>query len=239
MSERIILSGKAAMLKPVITEILALHQLIENRNIGEFVGSTLEEHVRPRPQPLKIKILFYNVPSPPFESSRNNINVTRVTCNVPFVSRSKIDWETIKTACGGANGYYWGRFRCTATLADDQGNIRQMQVHGGSKSEAEQRLRTLQLLSDSTIVTLSNTEEEKVGRRATDKHLYKETTQVYPAYFTIIHQEKVVTESNLPTLTGNYRRSKFRIPLWTSTKQSDVDEKIREALRVRGSDPTN
>ena len=66
MSERIVLKGKAEMLKPIITQILALHQLIENRNIGEFVGDTLEEHVRPRPQPLKIKILFYSVSSPPF-----------------------------------------------------------------------------------------------------------------------------------------------------------------------------
>ena len=169
------------------------------------MGDTLEEHVRPRPQPLKIKILYYNVPSPPFEISKNNVNSKRVTCNVPFMSRTKIDWEAIKTACGGKNGYSWGRFLCTANLVDDGGNIRQLKVYGGSKSEAEQRLRALQLLTDSKIVTLNSTEEEKEGRRATDKGLYKETTQVYPAYFTVVHQEKVATESNLPTLTGNYR----------------------------------
>lgn len=239
MSERIVLKGKAEMLKPIITQILALHQLIENRNIGEFVGDTLEEHVRPRPQPLKIKILYYNVPAPPFESSRTNPDPKRVTCNVPFLSRTKLDWQTIKNACGGTNGYYWGRFICTANLVDDGGSVRQMKVYGGSKSEAEQRLRALQLLTDSRIITMNSTEEEKEGRRATDKHLYKETTQVYPAYFTIVHQEKVITESNLPTLTGNYRRSKYRIPLWTSTKPDDAEEKIREALRIRGSDPTS
>ncbi len=114
-----------------------------------------------------------------------------------------------------------------------------MKVYGGSKNEAEQRLRTLQLLTDSRIVTLSSSEEEKEGVRANNKPLYKETTQVYPAYFTIIHQEKITTESSFPTLTGNYRRSKYRIPLWTTTKPDDADEKIREALRIRGSDPTN
>lgn len=237
MSERIVLKGKAEMLKPIITQILALHQLIENRNIGEFVGDTLEEHVRPRPQPLKIKILYYNAPSPPFYSIKTPTESKRVTCNVPFITRSKLDWNLIKNACGGNNGYYWGRFLCTANLVDDAGNLRQMQVYGGSKSEAEQRLRALHSLTDSKIVTLSSTEEEKEGRRATDKHLYKETTQVYPAYFTIVHQEKIVTESNLPTLTGNYRRSKYRIPLWTSTKPDDADEKIREALRIKGSTP--
>lgn len=85
---------------------------------------------------------------------------------------------------------------------------------------------------------MSVAEEKKEGRRATDKLLYKEPTRVYPAYFTIIHQENIVTESNTATLSGNYKRNKARIPLWTETKPPDADEIIREALRVKGSSPT-
>lgn len=236
MTERIILSGKAAMLKPVITQIIALHQLIENRDIGEFVGSPIEEHVRARPQPLKIKILFYNVPSPPWESYKIGVASKRITCNIPFINRSKLNWETIKTACGGSNGYYWGRFYCTANLVDSTGNVRQMRVYGGSKNEAEQRLRALQSLTSSNILTLTNSEEEKEGRRAIDRQLYKETTQVYPAYFTIMNQEKVTAESSFLSSNNNYKRNKFRIPLWTNTEPKDADEKIREALRIRGID---
>jgi hypothetical protein len=236
-AERIILKGRSETLKPIITEILALHQLIHDRDIGEFCGYPLDEYVRAKPQRFKLKIVFYSVQSPPWRSLDNS-ELVRATYHVPFVQRSKIDWQTIKTACGGATGYMWGRFLCNANVQDDEGNIRKMQVYGATGAEAEQRLKALLTLTDGQILTLNITEEQREGRRAADKKLYKESTRVYPAHFTIIHQEKIVTESNIPTLSGNYRRTKFRIPLWTATKPPDADEKILEALRVRGSSTT-
>lgn len=237
MTERIILKGRSEMLKPIITELLAIQQLIRNRDIGDFVGYPLDEYVRAKPQSLKLAVLFYSVQSPPWRT----IDATRLksaTYNVPFVDRTKVDWQFIKMACGGHNGYLWGRFRCVADIIDDGGSMRQMQVYGASEAEAEQRLKALLTLSNGTIASLSVAEEKKEGRRATDKLLYKEPTRVYPAYFTIIHQEKIVTESNTATLSGNYKRNKARIPLWTETKPPDADEIIREALRVRGSSAT-
>lgn len=234
MAERIILKGRTEMLKPIITEILAIHQLIRNRDIGEYVGQPINEYARSQPKKLKLKLLFYSVQSPPWRN-QDGSDIVRATYNVPFVQRSKIDWETIKAACGGTNGYSWGRYRCTATIVDDFGSLSQMAVYGSSETEAEQRLKALATLSDGSIASLSVTEEKKVGRRATDKLLYKEATKIYPAYFTIVNQEKIVTESNIATLNGNYFRSKARIPLWTETKPPDADELIQEALRVRGS----
>lgn len=236
MSERIILKGRTETLKPIITEILAIHQLLRNRDIGEFVGHTVNEYVRSQPKKLKLKILFYSVQSPPWRNA-NGADIVRATYNVPFVRRSSINWTTIKTACGGANGYSWGRFRATANIIDNQDSLSQMAVYGGSENEAIQRLRALAALSEGSLSSLSVTEEKKEGRRATDKLLYKQTTTVYPAYFTIVNQEKIVTESNVALLTGNYQRAKSRIPLWTETKPPDADELITEALRVRGSTP--
>lgn len=231
MPERIILKGNSALLKPLITEILAFHQILRDKDIGEFVGQTINEHVRAAPQALKLKVLFYSVQSPPWKA----VNLVKATYNVPFINRSKMDWSTIKAACGGANGYEWGRFRTTANITDSSGNIRQMQVYGASESEAEQRFRALLTLSEGTIVTLSTAEEKKIGKRATDKQLYKESTRVYPAYATIIHSEKIITESHNATLNGNYYRSRGRVPLWTVTEPPDATETFREALRVRGS----
>jgi len=233
-AERIILKGRAETLKPIITEILALHQLIHDRDIGEFCGYPLDEYVRAKPQRFKLKIVFYSVQTPPWRSLDNS-DLVRATYHVPFVQRSKIDWETIKTACGGATGYLWGRFFCNASVQDDDANIRKMHVYGATAAEAEQRLKAFLTLTDAQILTLNITEEQREGKRASDKKLYKEATRVYPAHFTIIHQEKIITESNIATLSGNYRRTKFRIPLWTSTKPDDADEKIIEALRIRGS----
>lgn len=233
MAERIILKGRPEFLKPIITEILAIHQLLENRDIGEFTGYATDEYVRAKPHSLGLKILYYSAKSPPWKEP--GIKLKRVTCDVPSVKKSAVDWTKIKAACGGANGYMWGRFRCTANLDDG----RQMQVHGASDSEAEERLKALHALTDTKIVTLSVTEEKKEGVRAADKQLYKESTRVYPAFATIINQEKIVTESNVATLSGNYVRKKARFPLWTESKPHDVDEIILEALKVVGSSPIN
>lgn len=234
-SEKIILTGKPDFLKPIISEIIAFRQLINNRSIGDFCGYSLDEYVRAKPQSFKLKLLFYSVKEPPWKPPGKDRLVT-ATYHVPFVSKAKIDWQTIKTACGGDNGYMWGRFRCTANIEDGNGSIRQMQIHGNSESEAEDRLTALlTALSSGKIITQSTTEEKKVGRRDTDKFMYKESTRIYPAYFTIINQEKIVTESNLATLGGNYRKSTARIPLWTDTKPVDTDDLIKEALRVKGS----
>lgn len=234
MAERIVLKGRAEMLKPIITEILAIHQLIENRDIGEFCGSALEDVVKAKPQPLKIKILFYSVSEPPWRNRRASDNFVRATYNIPFINRTRIDWATIKAAAGGSNGYMWGRYRATAGIVHD-GALGQMQIHGSTESEAEQRLKALAALSEGKIVSLSTTEEKKEGESATNPNLRKETTRVYPAYFTIVHSEKVITEAGRSTLRGKYKKDKFRIPLWTESKPNDADEIIREALRVRGS----
>lgn len=234
MEERIILKGRSKTLEPIITEILALHQMFRNRDIGEFTGYPLDEYVRARPQSFKLKVLFYSIEAPHWKAP-NNGKLVRATYHVPFIQRTKIDWETIKQACGGNNGYLWGRFLCTCNVIDDDGSMRQMQVYGSSEAEAEQRLKALLTLSSGKIATLSITEEKKEGRRATDKLLYKDSTRVYPAYFTIVNMEKIITESNVATIGGNYVWAKARIPLWTSTKPPDCDEQIREAIRVKGS----
>lgn len=234
MEERIVMKGRSKALEPAITQILALHQILRDRDIGEFTGYPLDDYVRAKPQSFHIRVLFYSVESPPWKPPNNQKLVT-ATYKVPFIQRTKIDWALIKAACGGDNGYMWGRFCCTANVKGEDGSIRQMKVYGNSDTEAEQRLKALWSLTDSSIVTISITEEKKEGLRTIDKLLYKEPTRIYPAYFTVINQEKIVTESNFATLSGNYTRKKSRIALWTSTKPSDADEQIREAIRVKGS----
>ena len=198
------------------------------------MGQTTNEYVRAKPQALKLKVLFYSVKEPPWRMSGSG-DITKATYNVPFISRTKMDWTTIKTACGGNNGYLWGRFRCTANISDSNGNIRQMQVYGSTENDAEQRLKALLALSEGSIVTLTTAEEKKEGRRAADKLMYKETTRIYPAYFTIVNSEKIISESHNATLNGNYFRSKGRVPLWTETEPPDAADTIRETLRVKGS----
>lgn len=243
MTEEIILSGTEETLKPIIALLIGIHQLIENRDIGDIVGSPLEEHVRAHPHTIKLTIFWYPKKEPPFTANAGE-KLVRPYCNIPDVNRKKLDWTKIKETAGGSNGYTWGRFRCTANLD----NGRQMQVHAGEAKEAEERLKALASLSTAKILTLSVTEEKKEGRRATNHSLYKENTKVYPAYFVVVNSEKILVESErqrqpkLPgqkksTLAGDFQRNRTRkIPLWTEKEPGNVKEIIKEALRVRGQD---
>jgi hypothetical protein len=153
-----------------------------------------------------------------------------------------LDWEVIKEAAGGSNGYNWGRFRCTANLD----NGRQMKLHAATKEEAEKRLKALAALSTAKILTISITEEKKEGRRKQYQTLHKKNTKVYPAYFCVVNSEKILVESDrqrkekIPglksTLAGDFRRQRtVKIPLWVEKEPELCKDIIKEALRVRGS----
>jgi hypothetical protein len=242
MSEEIILSGTEETLKPIITLLLGIYQLIENRDIGDIVGLPLEEHVKAQAPTTSLKIFWMPRKNPPY-TPKPGEKLIRPYCNIPDVKKTKIDWQTIKTAAGGSNGYTWGRFRCTANLD----NGRQMQVLGGSADDAEDRLKALAELSTAKILTLSVTEEKKEGRRAEYESLYKNSTKVYPAYFSVINSEKILVESNRErkqnaksqlksTLANDFKRERTKkIPLWIDKEPSNLKKIIAETLRVRGT----
>lgn len=231
MAEKIILTGNEEELKPIITQLFAIHQMLEYRDIGQFLGYPVDEYVRARPQPLKVVIVFFSVPTPPWKKLKKKDRFVRATYAIPNIDKRKLTWENIKKACGGANGYQWGRFRCTLHLD----NGRQMQVHGGSEKEAEDRAMALAALSTAKIIAKTNAEEKREGRRASDKKLYKDTTRIYPGYFSILNQEKIITQTNTATLDGNFLRDKAKINLWVTKKPSDCDAIIKETLRVKGA----
>lgn len=244
MSEQIILSGSEETLKPIITLLLGIHQLIENRDIGDFVGLPLPQALQAQPHTVKLTIWFYSNKEPPFKGKPGEPFV-RACYNIPDVDRRKLSWEAIKLAAGGANGYTWGRFRASANLS----NGRQMQVYGGDEEQAKERMFALASLSKAKIQTLTVAEEKKYGRRATNRLMYKETTKIYPGYFSVINTEKLLVEAereqfqakstkNKPTgqLSGDFIRKKTKkIPLWVTKEPSNCKSLIKEALRVRGA----
>lgn len=239
MPEEIILSGSEENLKPIIALLIGIHQLIENRDVGDIVAMPLIDKALAEPQTVKLTIFFHGNKEPPFTYPRG-VPRTRPYCNIPDIDLRKLTWNNIKLAAGGNNGYMWGRFLATANLS----NERQMQIYGNSKEEASGRLVVLADLSKAKITTLSVTEQEKVGRRAKGELLYKEATRVYPIYFTVINNEKIIGEVKRQTrqkgvvgkLAGDFRRQTTqKIPLWTDKEPPNCKALIKEALRVRGS----
>lgn len=227
MAEKVILKGNARLLKPVIAQMIAMQQLINNRDIGQIVAQKLERELRANPQTLTIAITWYSVPAPPWVAPDGQ-KLVEVEYNISDVVRAKCDWATIKAVAGGNNGFMWGKHRCNTYLD----NKRQQAVYGATPEEAEEVTDRLLTLTTADIWTQNTSEEKKKGRRLTNPRLQKEATRVYPAYFTIINQQKLADadQKGIPSVHGNLYRKDAKIYLWTNEKPADADEKIQDAL---------
>lgn len=234
--ERIVLAGREEILRPVITQVMAGNTLIENRDIGMFIGEPVREHLRRSPSKFSLKIVWARHPSPPWYRGGDTKALPAI--EIPNVKRSKLDWETIKLAAGGENGRMWGRFWASAQLIDALGNtMRSPRIYAGSEEQAIDDLQLLLTLSNFDISTMGQGEEQRMGLKAPGQPRYKETTRIYPAYCTILHAEKILSENGtLSEASGTYKRQRFKLPLWTSTKPSDWDDVIAELLSTPGTD---
>lgn len=233
--EKLILAGPENLIRAQLPGLMVHHQLIENRDIGQFVGEPAIDHGRKGELALRLQIMLYDSPAPPFRSARRG-KPTEVTVTIPDVKRSKLDWETIKQACGGRNGYMWGRFKAEARLT----NGRRLKVYGVTKDEAEDRLKIYAGLSEAEIKTYNITEEVKEGDRLANPGLYKEATRIYPAYCYVINRERILAgDRGRPVGKIRYEDKRFRLNLWTPTKPHDWDELIREALLRTGTGGTS
>jgi hypothetical protein len=229
--QRIILAGPEEALKPVVVQTLTNYQMWEDKDIGQFVGNPVDDYLRAKPQTIRLVIQFYSSQQPPWKGTETQ-RLVAATYAIPDIEPAKLDWQTIKLACGGENGYMWGRFRATGLLD----NGRQMQVMGHTKEEAEDRLRALLAISKAKILkkpTISEDRQEDI------KGAYlKQPTRIYPAYFTILNQYKVpgALGSGVPFASGNYIRKKDRINLWTTEEPDGYKERIQELLKKPGAE---
>lgn len=234
-NERIILAAPRDLLRQELVSTMRTHTLIDNRDVGMVFGETITQLVKDNPTndptELSIKIQFYGTQKPPWRT--NNKTAQRTYTTIPNIRRSKIDWEFIKTVSGGTNGYLWGRFYGVAKLANASGNVADsIRLYAATSEEAEDRLIALAQLSEYDIVAINVTEEKRFGRRASNRALYKETTRVYPAYFTIINSQKILNEENgINTLNGTYKKRDAKILLWVDKKPNDFETAIAELFK--------
>jgi hypothetical protein len=226
--EKIILAGPESDVRGQLPAVLATHQMIEDRDIGQIVGQPLDDYIRPRPfEGLRLQFKLYSLKSPPY-ARRGESRLVEVNVQVSDVTRAAIDWDKLRVACGGPNGYLWGRFRAHAILT----NGHPLTCYGGTPDEAEDALRRFLVLSSAELKTLTITEEKREGERLINPKLYKEVTKVYPAFVTIINRERTLAKDRgHPSLNGNFVDKKARFDLWRSVKPPDFEQKVTELLR--------
>lgn len=226
-SESIILSGPEEVIKPAITSALATSQLVENRDIGQFVGDSVEDYARRLREGITLKFVLYNRPFPPY-SQKGREGITKATITILNAKRSAVDWEKMRFACGGANGYIWGPHRANGTLSDGSTT----KLYAGTEAEAEDRLIAFWNLSELDLKQITPAHEKKSGERLTNPKLYKEPTRIYPAYVTIItRQRQVAIDQGRASLQGNFIDRQDRFELWRAKEPANFQSRVQELLR--------
>ncbi len=232
--EKLIIYGQEPMIALQTSLLGAIATLLKNRDIGQWVGDPLALHLIGKPTPLSLKCSWSVNERPPFPVK----GVPRPVYEIPYLIRSKANWETIKAAMGGVNGYQYGRFYATATLKDPGSDkLRNRAVYGNSEKEAIERLEALLSLSECEILSLRGHEEKNFGSRASGQKLHKNSVRVYPQYASI-HAKYELPEINAikgnpgnPTLTGTHKRKAYRIPIWLTKQPNDVKDAIVDILK--------
>lgn len=204
---------------------ISTYRMIANRDVGIHVGLPLDEYVRAKEQSLRVVIDLYSYKTPPFWG-RDKLKHISIT--IPNVDPAKLDWDRIKLACGGPNGYLWGKYRAAATLDSK----RRLIVHGGTEESAQERLNAYLELSRDELQSLTITEEKNAGERLKRPKLQKNLTRVYPGYVTIINRQELLDPTKgQASLNHNYRDVQCRFPLWVDAEPANFKEKIGEVLR--------
>ncbi|MBE9239683.1 hypothetical protein [Synechocystis salina] len=225
--EKIIIAGPAELIKPTIVQTLAQHQLLEERDLGMWVGEPVRQNITGSPLPIMLRVIL---------SDREGVlsGAKRVQITIPDVRREKLGWNEIKSAVGGINGYMWGEWKTSARL--DGG--REISVYTASEDEGLDMVAKLAVFSNQEIIGITSVRERREGARKRLDALRKKPTRIYPYGFTILNQQKVINEeAGTATLSGVYQRRKTSlIPLWTDAQPAGYSELVAELFRSPGAD---
>lgn len=227
--ERIIIAGGENQIRSQLPMVMSNYNLVENRDVGQWLGNPISETVRQTPNELTLRFQLYSVKEPPVYGAKQ-----RTSISIPDPKKSKLDFNTLKKAIGGNNGYMYGRFLGKGSL--DNGKT--IHCYCASSQEAEDRIVALAELVDAELVGVTVTEEIKTGARANGKPLQKQNIKVYPYSIYLENKQKVLNQSNnnaaAQTLTGSYSRKRNRIQIWMDEKPDDFDQIINELLQTEG-----
>ncbi|KAM3097708.1 hypothetical protein ACKFKF_19380 [Phormidesmis sp. 146-12] len=193
--EKITFTGTQQEVIDSIRTVMPVHQIIEDKDIGQFMGESPNEVITAKPQLRCLNLIFYGKPSPPYWKGRTRL-CQNSTISVPD-AKTGISANDIKAAL---KSYTYGDWYVHCKM--DSG--RQMQGWFSSHNEGIQTLTALSRLSTSDIVVES-------FRWSNGKDGGKKSEKMYPSYASIIYPRRKNGKN-----TGPLGRP-VRIPIWGDT----------------------
>jgi len=210
-NERIVLSGREAVLGPSIVSVLATHQMFRNRDVGVLInGSPTDEYIRPGVVERRMIIEFKEKPTPPWVMpDGKRARKRQITI---FDIKRALTWEEVKLA---AKPYSSGQVLITAQLDNKQ----QMQAYGATANSA--LLKIEELLKLSTAELLPNGVRESgyvqpTARRQAQPYI------VYPSKAVLIWKKKS-TLSGREDLAGTlWDEETIEFDLWPENEPANL-----------------
>lgn len=219
-NEVITVSGRDHVTRGTVATVLATHQMIANRDLGQWVGQPVNEALRQQAptSTLSIRLLYYPVATPPF--TRDGLALAggdpdawhTSDVAIPYINPARLDWDKIKRAAG-LQGRLFGRYRAYGYLGG-----RKIEVYGGSEADAKAWIEELAELSEAPLIGLGFTRRDRNSASVSSLSTMFDTVRLYPAYAIITSQKKEIDKSlGRPTLQGNFTSQEQRIELWPDT----------------------
>lgn len=223
--EVIVVSGRDQVARGAIMSSLATHQMVQNRDMGQIVGRDINEAMLNQTphSTLSLRLRWSPRKEPPFTKTQHaldgfNPNLwTAPEFNLPWLDPVKMDWDRIKRAAGGLEGFESGPIRVSAYIGWPELGLagRAVTIFAGTRSEGRRILESLADLSSGELHSI------RYGERQNDPNnpnlTQKERVRVYPQYCYVTSQRREIDKSKgRGTLTGNWSPRRERVELWTA-----------------------
>lgn len=182
-----------------IRTVLPVHQIVDDRDIGQFMGEPPNEVISAKPQLRTLNLMFYSRPAPPYKK-QNKWIATRRTISVPD-ARPGLSAKDIRAI---VPKYQSGKYYVHCKM--DTG--RQMQGWFASPSEGREVLTQLAKLSTADILPTT-------FRSSTGEGDQTKSDRMYPGYAALLYPRRKNQKQ-----TGALGKAE-RIPIWTDEPEGD------------------
>ncbi|MEG5048659.1 hypothetical protein [Microcoleus sp. B4-C1] len=210
--ERIILSGPEAVLRPTIVNVLATHQMLNNRDVGVLInGGAADDYITPGVQERTLIIEFREKTAPPWKMpSGKRARCREIT--IPGIKRG-LTWEEVKLA---AKQYTSGQRLITARLD----NGRQMQCYASTENEGLQKIKELLKLSTAEILPNGARDSgyiDPTSRRRSLPYI------VYPCKAVLVWKKRATDLEGREDIAGNvWEEQRIKFELWPDSEPANL-----------------
>lgn len=234
--ESYLLFGTPIELMTQISFFMNLHLMLKGMDLGVWLGYPADEYLRLKPKTdftLRIILTTYKKP-PYYQIGTRWYSKRQVT--IPCVDITKLTYNNIRSACGGAGGQDWGEWsaRAYVSLHDEAKSMHQMVAGGNSEEKAKANLEKFLFLTRCTVRGMSTTKiDYSKGDRSKDPDKAKYLSfNVYPAWMTILNSKLVglddARKDGKKTLSGRMLSKHNKMFIYNQTEPSNFASNLKE-----------